>query len=74
MKPNINKNCASNFSLEFFLQTFIKHDAGNIIQIATPIVDPTNPMINSIDGIKMPINKASKTNEMVISLNRCSGM
>lgn len=44
------------------------------MQIATPIVDPTNPMINSIDGIKIPTNKASVTSDIVINLNRCSGM
>jgi hypothetical protein len=33
-----------------------KHIAGNIIQIRTPIVDPTNPITTSTDGIKMPTN------------------
>lgn len=42
--------------------------------MARPIVDPTKPMINSIDGIKMPTNNARETNDIVINLNRCSGM
>lgn len=65
---------ASNRSVEFFLVVLTKQAAGNIIQMAMPIVEPTSPMTNSIDGINIPIIKATNTIDTVMYLKRCSGM
>lgn len=70
----IISTCAANLSVEFFLFVLIKQQAGNIMQMATPIVEPTNPMISSIDGIKMPMMSATNTIEIVMYLKRCSGI
>lgn len=66
--------CAANRSVEFFLFVLIKQHAGNIMQMAIPMVEPTNPMMSSIDGIRMPMKSATNTIEIVMYLKRYSGI
>lgn len=40
----------------------------------TPMVDPTKPITNSIDGIIRPSSNANKIIDIVMYLKRCSGM
>lgn len=66
--------CANIFSFDSFFEIFIKHDDGNIIQIATPIVDPSNPITNSIEGIKSPMIIVNSAITIVIHRNLGSGI
>ena len=65
---------AHSFSVESLLATLIKHDAGNRTHIATPIVEPTKPIINSMDGMSIPRLSEKTTINIVINLKRCSGI
>lgn len=60
------QTCAKSFSREFFLFVLMKHDAGNIIQMPTPIVEPFKPITNSIDGVKMPTIIVENTIKIVM--------
>lgn len=51
-----------------------KQAAGKMIQIATPIVEPTSPITSSIDGMRIPKPSDVSTINMVSGLNFDSGI
>lgn len=73
-KPLITINCAKFRSVVSFLIIFLKQAAGNIMQIATPMVEPTRPMTSSTDGIIKAIHKEKMTMKTVMALNLDSGI
>lgn len=73
MKPTTIIICAKVFSALLRCMIFTKQVAGKRMQTRTPMVDPTNDIITSTDGINMPSTIVEKIMKSVSGLYFDSG-